>query len=364
MTCARSAPASPAAVASPARRECPEKRAQPSSPASSAATRTSRHTALRTAGRRWGGRPCSTRRTAAAPHPRRRRTPLEAHPGLPRRQRTAGRLGRVGPDGHEGAGAVRVGLGAADSHLQSLPRQGHHIAHASGPTSSARRSAAPKPSSSARSRAPSGVSAAGRVASIFLSRSGVAAAACRRGRMPVLRTMPSSTRRSRASPSSARPASGAPPGWRPGGPAGWRQTGRHRPGAPRTWQPCRDRRRAVRGPGGCTRRHRRARHYDRRGGCPPPRPGGVDGGAARESVQRRVRCGVRRQRQLAQQRRVMPSFLAPRQHYSVRKCLASDGMVRRVRSTAGPLGHGAGSMMAPSAGVRDHGIYHRPIHLF
>jgi hypothetical protein len=66
-------------------------------------------------------------------------------------------------------------------------------------TSSERRSAAPKPSNSmARSRAPSGVSAAGRAASIFRNASGTAGVAWRRGRSPLLRVMPSSTMESAA----------------------------------------------------------------------------------------------------------------------------------------------------------------------
>jgi hypothetical protein len=129
ITCARSAPASPAAVASPARREfCPEKRSPPSSPASWASTHLETRSPCRTAGQRWGGRPCSARRTAAALHPRRRRKRPQAHPGLPRCQRAAGGLGRVGPDRDQLAGAVRIGLGAAYADLQPLPWHGDRVA--------------------------------------------------------------------------------------------------------------------------------------------------------------------------------------------------------------------------------------------
>ena len=76
-------------------------------------------------------------------------------------------------------------------------------------TSSERRSAAPKPSSSiARSRAPSGVSGAGRAASIRRSTPGTAGAAWRRGRTPFDRVTPSTTMARRGwRRSSERPAS-------------------------------------------------------------------------------------------------------------------------------------------------------------
>jgi len=86
----------------------------------------------RTAERCRSGLPCSAQRTAAAPHPRRRRKSTQRPAGSSfrpaRRQRAAEGLGRIGPEGGQLPGPMGIGLGAADGDLEPLPHHGHHIA--------------------------------------------------------------------------------------------------------------------------------------------------------------------------------------------------------------------------------------------